>query len=137
MIYAVFDTNVLVSALITHNSESSTVRVVKAIAEKHIVPLYNEEIVREYYEVLHREKFGIQGVDSSLLIHMIIQCGIETERSECNEFFIDQDDAVFYEVALSKEEAYLITGNIKHFPKSTIVVTPAEMMQILERTMTP
>lgn len=95
MIYAVFDTNVLVSALITHNSESSTVRVVKAIAEKHIVPLYNGEIVREYYEVLHREKFGIQGVDSSLLIHMIIQCGIETERSECNEFFIDQDDAVF------------------------------------------
>lgn len=137
MIYAVFDTNVLVSALITHNAESSTVRVVKAIAEKHIVPLYNEEIVREYYEVLHREKFGIQGVDSSLLIHMIIQCGIETERSECNEFFIDQDDAVFYEVALSKEEAYLITGNIKHFPKSPIVVTPAEMMQILERTMTP
>ena len=137
MIYAVFDTNVLVSALITHNSESSTVRVVKAIAEKHIVPLYNEEIVREYYEVLHREKFGIQGVDSSLLIHMIVQCGIETERSECNGFFIDQDDAVFYEVALSKEEAYLITGNIKHFPKSPIVVTPAEMMQILERTMTP
>lgn len=73
MIYAVFDTNVLVSALITHNSESSTVRVVKAIAENQIVPLYNEEIVREYYEVLHREKFGIKGVDTSLLINMIIQ----------------------------------------------------------------
>ena len=134
MIYAVFDTNVLVSALITHNSESSTVRVVKAIAEKHIVPLYNEEIVREYYEVLHREKFGIKGVDSSLLIHLIIQCGIETGRADCNDFFIDKDDAVFYEVALSKEDAYLITGNIKHFPKNPIVVTPAEMLQILEKT---
>lgn len=137
MIYAVFDTNVLVSALITHNSESSTVRVVKAIAEKQIVPLYNKEIVREYYEVLHREKFGIQGVDSSLLINMIIQCGVETGRAECRELFIDQDDAVFYEVALSKEDAYLITGNIKHFPKNPIVVTPAEMMQILEKTMIP
>ena len=41
------------------------------------------------------------------------------------------DDAVFYEVALSKEDAYLVTGNTKHFPKSPIVVTPAEMLDII------
>ena len=40
---------------------------------------------------------------------------------------------VFYEVALSKEDAYLVTGNIKHFPKTPIVVTPAEMIEILLR----
>ena len=38
---------------------------------------------------------------------------------------------IFYEVALSKEDAYLVTGNTKHFPKKPIVVTPAEMMKIL------
>jgi hypothetical protein len=36
-------------------------------------------------------------------------------------------------VALSKEEAYLVTGNKKHFPQKPIVVTPAEMMNILSR----
>jgi hypothetical protein len=41
-------------------------------------------------------------------------------------------DVVFYEVALSKEDAYLVTGNNKHFPQSPIVVTPAEMIKILE-----
>ena len=41
------------------------------------------------------------------------------------------ENAVFYEVALSKEDAYLVTGNIKHFPVSPIVVTPAEMVEIL------
>ena len=27
-----------------------------------------------------------------------------------------------------KEDAYLVTGNIKHFPRTPIVVTPAEMV---------
>ena len=40
---------------------------------------------------------------------------------------------VFYEVALSKEDAYLVTGNKKHFPQKPIVVTPAEMLEILQR----
>lgn len=40
---------------------------------------------------------------------------------------------VFYEVALSKEGSYVVTGNQKHFPKSPIVVTPAEMLQIIQQ----
>ena len=43
----------------------------------------------------------------------------------------DESDRVFYEVALSKEDAYLVTGNQKHFPVTPIVVTPAEMLEIL------
>ena len=34
-------------------------------------------------------------------------------------------------VTLSKDDAYLVTGNIKHFPKKPFVVTPAEMVAIL------
>ncbi len=40
---------------------------------------------------------------------------------------------MFYEVALSKDDAYLVTGNTKHFPNKPIVVTPAEMLDILQR----
>ena len=39
---------------------------------------------------------------------------------------------MFYEVALSKDDAYLVTGNKKHFPQTPIVVTPAEMLEILK-----
>lgn len=45
----------------------------------------------------------------------------------------NEDDRVFYEVTLSKDDAYLVTGNQKHFPKTPIVVTPAEMLEILEQ----
>ena len=40
--------------------------------------------------------------------------------------------AVFYEVALSKEGSYAVTWNQRHFPKSPIVVTPEEMLQIVK-----
>lgn len=61
----------------------------------------------------------------------IQQLGIMAERVHSSEEFPDLDDIVFYEVALSKEDAYLVTGNTKQFPKSPIVVTPAEMMEII------
>lgn len=32
---------------------------------------------------------------------------------------------------MSKDDAYLVTGNIKHFPNTPFVVTPKEMMEIL------
>ena len=35
--------------------------------------------------------------------------------------------------AMSKEDAYLVTGNKKHFPKKPIVVSPAEMLEILQK----
>lgn len=38
-------------------------------------------------------------------------------------------DVVFYEVALSKEDSFLVTGNTKHFPKTPIVVTPLEFLK--------
>jgi putative PIN family toxin of toxin-antitoxin system len=127
MIYAVFDTNVLVSALITHNVNASTVKVVEAIGDGKVIPLYNDEIVAEYDEVLSREKFGLLKNRVKRLIEALKNKGINSERVASGEAFPDVSDAVFYEVALSKENAYLVTGNLKHFPSTPIVVTPAEM----------
>lgn len=129
--YAVFDTNVLVSAMITTNSQSPTVKVMEMVAEGHIIPIFNYEIIAEYDAVLHRGKFNLREHDIANMIEMILECGIPLPRTTAVEEFIDVDDAVFYEVALSKEGAYLVTGNIKHFPKVPIVVTPAEMLAIV------
>ena len=40
-------------------------------------------------------------------------------------------DVVFYEVAMSKDNSYLVTGNTKLFPAVRRVVTPNEMLEIL------
>lgn len=57
--YVVIDTNVLVSALITRSESSPTVRILRFLADGKIVPVYSDEIVREYGEVLRREKFKL------------------------------------------------------------------------------
>lgn len=59
MIYAVIDTNVIVSALITKNPESPTMQIVKALWQGLITPLYNEAILTEYNKVLRRKKFHL------------------------------------------------------------------------------
>ena len=47
-IFAVIDTNVIVSALISSNLESNPVKVFRAIVQERIVPLFNDEILEEY-----------------------------------------------------------------------------------------
>ena len=132
-IYAVIDTNVIVSALISSNDKSNPTVIVRAVLRGEIKPVYNDEIISEYIEVLSRDKFHIQKSDIDLVISHIIKIGLKVERTEAvEEAFPDPKDVVFYEVALSKEDSYLVTGNIKHFPKVDFVVTPSEMLAIIE-----
>lgn len=131
-IYVVVDTNVLVSAFITRNPDAATSKVWEAVMHRRLTPLYNEDIIKEYSEVLERPKFCIPQDITKKVINKIVSEGLRSERVLSHDSFPDPKDVVFYEVALSKEDAYLVTGNQRHFPKSPIVVTPAEMLQILE-----
>lgn len=131
MIYAVVDTNVFVSALWTKNEQSATFRVAKLLQQGKFKALYNEEILAEYQEVLSRPKFNFPKEAIATIIAYVKEYGIHSDRVPYNEKMPDEDNRVFYEVALSKEDAYLITGNQKHFPVTPIVVTPAEMLEIL------
>jgi putative PIN family toxin of toxin-antitoxin system len=133
MIYAVIDTNVLVSAFITKNQDSSTAKVWSAMLNFDIIPMYSEEIIEEYKDVLHRKKFDIpEQLIKDALNHIMVN-GVRGERVLSDDFFPDPKDVVSYEVAMSKEDAYVVTGNTKHLPKNPIVVTPAEMLKILQR----
>ena len=98
-----------------------------------ITPVYNDEIIEEYAEVLHRKIFDIPEHLVKWAIDRILMNGIHGERVPSQEDFPDPKDIVFYEVVLSKEDAYLVTGNKKHFPNKPIVVTPAEMVEILKK----
>jgi len=129
--YAVFDTNVLVSSLLTKRVDSPTLQLLHLVLDGQIVLLYNDDIIREYEDVLHREHFGFSTEHVQNLIDLV-KTGLYLDPTESRETFTDNDDKVFYEVALSHEDGYVVTGNIKHFPKSPIVVTPAEMMQIVQ-----
>lgn len=129
--YAVFDTNVLVSALMSRRADSPTVALLDYVLEGRIVLLFNEDILSEYDEVLHRTKFDFSNERIQAVIDLV-KTGLQLDPTVSNEDFPDPDDRVFYEVALTKNGAHVVTGNLKHFPKSPIVVTPTEMIRIMK-----
>lgn len=65
------------------------------------------------------------------VLNAIRTLGVHSDRITSEDICNDPKDVVFYEVTLSVDEAYLITGNIKHFPIKPFVVTPAQMIEIL------
>ena len=132
--FVVIDTNVLVSGLLGRNPSSPTAGILNHLltSREVITPLYCEEIFQEYEKVLHREKFNFDQDEVEEVLKRIKEIGISSPRILSKTYFPDPKDVVFYEVALSKEDSFLVTGNIKHFPEVDFVVTPAEMMAIIE-----
>ena len=88
-IYAVIDTNVIVSALFSISGQSNPAAIIRKVVDGTITPIFNEEILAEYKEVL------------------------------------------------SREDSFLVTGNLKHFPKKPFIVSPAEMIQIIHKMQQP
>lgn len=130
-IYAVIDTNVIISALLSRHSDASTVKILDYLFDRTIIPIYDDEILEEYVSVLKRPKFNFSDETINATLNAIKTGGLASDRIASNEQLPDHKDIVFYEVTLSVDGSFLVTGNTKHFPKKPFVVTPAEMLQII------
>ena len=129
----VIDTNVLISSLLSKNKDSATALIMNAVMQQDVILLYSKDILIEYEDVLSRKKFRFSEEKVRRLLEIIKLIGVEIDPKAVSEILPDMDDIIFYEVVMEKrdEDAYLVTGNIKHFPKKRFIVTPAEMIKIL------
>ena len=130
--YAVIDTNVLVSALLKWDSVPGNV--LQFTITGVVTPVLNEDILREYREVLLRKKFHFpESVVDVILDNLAAQAVfINEEKLDVN--LPDPKDVVFYEVVMEarkKQDAFLVTGNLKHFPVERFIVTPRQFLDIL------
>ena len=133
-LYAVIDTNVLVSAFLKENSIPRFV--INYMYAGKIIPIYNEEIISEYFAVLSRPKFCFPKEAVNIAVNAIQKIGLKIDGINVLDPMPDPKDIVFYAVTLSARknlETYLITGNIKHFPMETFVVTPRQILDLLEK----
>ena len=133
--YAVIDTNVLVAALLSSHDDAATVQVVTRLIAGEITPLFDQRIINEYSEVLRRERFHFPDEAVSVLLDVIEKYGELVSASPTEDILPDIKDVPFYEVVMEKQkdDAYLVTGNIKHFPKKPFIVTPRELIDILSK----
>ena len=136
-IYAIIDTNVIISALLSRHADSATVKILDHLFDRTLIPVYNDEILNEYSTVLRRAKFNFSEHLINATLDTIKQSGISSERIASDENLPDPKDIVFYEITLSVDGAYLVTGNTKHLPQKPFIVTPAEMLQVINEMLLP
>ena len=130
-VYAVIDTNVIISSLLTHNQKSPTRIVLDMVREGRIVPMVNSDITEEYREVLSRSKFHFSSCDVSEIMGVFSDRGEIFVPDSLRGEFVDLNDVIFYETYLLKDGAYLVTGNLKHFPVEPRIIPPVDMVGIL------
>lgn len=127
----VVDTNVLVSAALKPESLQRTVFLV---AVTKPVRLYvTQPILKEYSDVLARREFRIRkGLRQQLLQLVKNRSSLIVPRYRL-EVTSDPDDNMSIECADAARADYLITGNLKHFPrfwKGTKVISPREFIEM-------
>ena len=131
--YVVIDTNVIVSSMLKKFSIHG--KIVHHALHGKIIPLLNEKLLEEYEEVLSRPKFKNSPEDIREFLDDVVERGKFIDAKEFEDELPDPKDKIFYWVTLTAREeveAYLVTGNLKHFPIKPFIVTPREMLDILE-----
>ena len=131
--YAVLDTNVLVSAMLKTGSVPGLVAAEAMNGD--IIPVLNDGILAEYEDVLRRPKFKFEERAVQVFLDELKRRAVFIDAGPFDEVIPDPKDIVFYAVLMEKrkeEDAYLVTGNLKHYPIRTYIVTPREMLDILQ-----
>lgn len=131
--YAVIDTNVLVSAMLKENSVPK--KIIDLVFNGKIVPLIHDEILLEYERVTNRPKFKFLDYVIEFFLNGMKKHGKYIDAKDFEDALPDPNDKIFYCVLMTAREdvdAYLVTGNLKHFPIKPFIVTPREMLDIIE-----
>ncbi len=128
----VVDTNILVSAAIKPRGLQRTV--VLLATTKPATLYVSEEILAEYREVLARPELKIPRGLRQQLLQLIRSRSHLVKPSHTLQMTKDSDDNKFLECADAARADYLVTGNVRHFPKfwkKTKVITPREFVDIV------
>jgi uncharacterized protein len=116
MIRVVLDTNVIVSALLQPLGPPAQILVLAL--SKSIQMYVSDPVFAEYEEVIGRPKLKRNDTTIAATLKGMRECGMWVTPTEAVRACADLDDDIFVECALAANAAYLVTGNLKHFPSS-------------------
>jgi putative PIN family toxin of toxin-antitoxin system len=128
----VLDTNVVVSALLVPVGTQSSVLL---LALRGDVELYvSAPILHEYEEVLRRPRFKLQPRQIAIALRDIRKVAHVVAPAAKITTSTHESDNRFLECADAADADYLVTGNIRHFPKihkRTRIVTGRQFLDLL------
>ena len=135
MLRLVFDTNIIVSALL--KPQSNPALIVSLFIRGDCSVCLSKEIFTEYEEVLARDKFKrLDEARVKELLSILKRSALWViPKISINDVAKDPAGNTFLECALEAKADFFITGNIHHFPvkefHNTHIVTPSEFMNLI------
>jgi uncharacterized protein len=131
MIAAVFDTNVVISGILSPAGTPG--RLLDAILDGRCQPVVTDSILAEYEAVMSRPKFGFPASRIHPLLDAIRARAISAPFVPVTytDALPDPEDIIFLEAAFSLDVP-IMTGNARHFPKGAVrhiqVLSPAAFL---------
>jgi putative PIN family toxin of toxin-antitoxin system len=111
----VLDTNILVSACWKPGGKEA--EVARLAVSGAIIPCVSAAILAEYRDVFSRRKLsGISHLSAELLTSLE-HVALALETTVPVRASVDEDDNRFLECLDAAHAAYLITGNLRHYPE--------------------
>ncbi|WP_010259801.1 putative toxin-antitoxin system toxin component, PIN family [Treponema primitia] len=123
----VLDTNIIVSAILSRNGNCA--KILDMVFDNEIEYWYSRNIIFEYEDVLSRPQFNFDQRQVSIILKTLQEKGTLINPDVSTIPFIDEEDRIFYDTAMSGK-SLLVTGNKKHFPKKSFIIAPADFLVI-------
>jgi putative PIN family toxin of toxin-antitoxin system len=114
LLRVVLDTNVLISACL--KPDGLEARVAAMAVAGALEACVTDEILAEYKDVLSRHKFRAWRDVSDALLAALAPRTLHVVGGAPVQASNDDDDNRFLECAAASEAAFLITGNLRHYP---------------------
>jgi len=123
----VLDTNIIISAAIS--DKGNPFAIINLVSEGKLTMYFNAAILDEYADVLSRDKFNLSVTKQKAVIDKIKEIGRIIVPNVSTIPLPDESDRKFYDTA-KVANAYLITGNTKHYPEEPHILTPAQFAAV-------
>jgi putative PIN family toxin of toxin-antitoxin system len=124
---AVLDTNILVSALLS--PAGNPAKIYRMFLAGILDLVVSADILAEYEDVLHRPRLSIPAADAGTVLFVVRRYGEKVQPVPSKAPLPDEDDRAFYDAA-KYGNAYLVTGNTKHYPQESFILTPAAFLAL-------
>ena len=129
MCKVVIDTNIIISAAISDKGNPSAI--INLVSEGKLTMYFNAAILDEYADVLSRDKFNLSVTTQKAVIDKIKEIGLLIEPNVSTIPLPDESDRKFYDTAKAAN-AYLITGNTKHYPEEPHILSPSQFVAVAD-----
>lgn len=127
----VLDTNIIISAALKPEGLQRTALIIAITRPSRLYT--SPAILSEYRNVLARRELQIRPGIREQLLRLIRRRGRSIVPRKRLQVTIDPNDNIFLECADAAGADYLVTGNVRHFPKfwkRTKVITSREFVSI-------